>query len=537
MNYAALDYAALFRATLPETALEVAAVVVLFVDLGFLRIAADKVRAAVAAWIGVAGCIVGIWTVHTAGWAGFSAGNAVLLSAGGSAGVAQVAILVLTALTLLLLIDSGFTRHPGEYVAVVLMAAAGGLLISAAQDLLVIFIGLELLSLGLYILTAFAKKSGASAEASMKYYLFGAMSAAFLLFGFSYLYGLSGSTSLPRVVYGVNNAAANGGAPLLAVALVMIAVGLGFKVAAVPFHLWAPDAYEGAPAPAAAFIASVSKVASFALLISITSTGLKFLQVLLREYPPAGGQNYGEVGLVVGHGPQQIPLTFFHGWTQTLIVLAVASMILGNLAALAQSSVRRLLAYSAIAHAGYILLGLAYLNWSNHNAQAVLYYIVTYGLTTVGAFGVVAVVERAAGNDKLDSFAGLHKRSPMLAVVTLVFFLSLAGIPPLVGFWAKFNLFAAVLGIYGGNLRAGASGAGMPLALVALAVAFSAVSLYYYLQVLKRAYVAPSADSSPIKVQPVTAFVLVLVAAAVLVLGCFPALLQNWIAGSYLPII
>jgi len=187
MNYAALSFASLFRATLPETALEIAALLVIVVDLGFLRKKALEIRVAVAAFIGVAGCIAAIWTVCAVDWAGFSAGNDVLLAAGGSAGVAQVAILVLTALTLLLLIDSTFTRHAGEYVSVVLMAAAGGLIISAAQDLLVIFVGLELLSLGLYILTAFNKQSEKSAEAAIKYYLFGGMSAAFLLFGFSYL--------------------------------------------------------------------------------------------------------------------------------------------------------------------------------------------------------------------------------------------------------------------------------------------------------------------------------------------------------------
>jgi NADH-quinone oxidoreductase subunit N len=207
-------------------------------------------------------------------------------------------------------------------------------------------------------------------------------------------------------------------------------------------------------------------------------------------------------------------------------------MVLGNLAALAQSSVRRLLAYSAIAHAGYILLGLAFFDWGGRSAQAVLYYIVTYGLTTIGAFGVVGVVERATGSDNFDSFLGLQKRNPILAAVLLVLFLSLAGIPPLVGFWAKFNLFAAVLGMYGGNLSAGA-GPAAPLILVALAIAMSAVSLYYYLQVLKRAYVMPAADESRIRVHSVTLAVLIAVAAAVLALGCFPALLQNWIAGFY----
>ena len=441
-------------------------------------------------------------------------------------------LLALTALTLFLLVDSTFTRHAGEYVAVILMSAAGGLLISAAQDLLVIFVGLELLSLGLYILTAFAKQSGQSAEAAIKYYLFGGMSAAFLLFGFSYLYGLSGSTNLARVVYGVNNAAFHGSGPLLAIALVMIAAGLGFKVAAVPFHLWAPDTYQGAPAPAAAFIASVSKVASFALLISVSYTALNYIGVLIQEYPAPGG-SHGSVGGSISFisGPQYIPLSFFYGWWVILVVLSVASMVLGNLAALAQISVRRLLAYSAIAHAGYILLGLAFFFWGSRSAQAILYYVLTYGLTTIGAFGVVGVVERATGSDKLDAFLGLQKRNPLLAAVLLVLFLSLAGIPPLVGFWAKFNLFAGVLSPLGGNLLMG--GSRLPLFLVALAIAMSAVSLYYYLQVLKRAYVMPAVDEAPIHAHPVTLTVLLLIAAAVVVLGVFPPLLQTWIAGFY----
>ncbi|MGA2572458.1 MAG: NADH-quinone oxidoreductase subunit N, partial [Terracidiphilus sp.] len=515
--------------TLPETTLEVAALLVIVVDLGFLRGAAQKTRSAVTAILGVSGCAAALWAVSVAG--PFSAGDDLLLATGGSAGVAQCAILILTALTLLLFIDADFTCNAGEYVAVVLMAAAGGLIIAAAQDLLVIFIGLELLSLGLYILTAFAKKSGKSAEASLKYYLFGGMSTAFLLFGFSYLYGLSGSTSLPRVVVFTYFASAKGATPLLLLALVMVAVGLGFKVAAAPFHLWAPDTYEGAPAPAAAFIASVSKVASFALLISI-SYAILWWPAMLHLAP-------GRLTFTVSPaGAPQPPITvgFITVWPFILMILSVASMVFGNLAALAQSSVRRLLAYSAIAHAGYILLGLAFFGWSNVSTQAILYYILTYGLTTIGAFGVVSVVERATGSDKLDAFLGLHKRNPALAAVLLVLFLSLAGIPPLVGFWAKFNLFAAVLTLGWEPSPARWPLSSLPtdaLALVVLAIAFSAVSLYYYLQVLKRAYVMPAADESPIKAHPVTLAVLLFIAAAVLVLGCFPALLQNWIASFY----
>jgi NADH-quinone oxidoreductase subunit N len=518
-----MNYADLFLTTLPETALEVAALLVLVADLGFLRTAVLKVRVAVAALLGVAGCGAAIVAMQFQGGVWLRLGDAALLGTGGIVAVAQTGILVLTALTLLLLFDEDFTRHVGEYVAVVLMAASGGLLIAGAQDLLVIFIGLELLSLGLYILTAFAKSSGKSAEAAMKYYLFGGMSAAFLLFGFSYFYGLSGSTNLQQIQ---RSLAASGPNPLVYVAWILVVAGLGFKVAAVPFHLWAPDTYEGAPAPAAAFIASVSKVASFALLVTI---GMGWLM-------PGG---------LIG-GSKDVAESYLRGVYQTwpqlaaiLLVVAAASMIVGNLAALVQISVRRLLAYSAIAHAGYILLGVAThsvysgqgsafqffaasINPAIRSTNAVLFYVLTYGLTTIGAFGVVAVVERATGSDRLDAFLGLHRRNPVLAAVLLVLFLSLAGIPPLVGFWAKFNLFAAVLGVSAGPV---------PFGLVALAVALSAVSLYYYLQVLKRAYVMPAVDETPIKAHPVTMAVLVLIAAAVVLLGCFPALLGNWIDG------
>ncbi len=504
-----MNYVDLFRVTLPETVLEIAALLVLVVDLGVVRKAALQMRLAVAAIVGIAGCGVAIWSLSMQGSTGltYGAGNdLILLGVGGYIAAAQVGILVLTALTLLLLTGSVFTRNAGEYVAIVLMAAAGGLLIAAAQDLLVIFIGLELLSLGLYVLTAFAKASAKSAEAAMKYYLFGGMSAAFLLFGFSYLYGLTGSTNLHQILLQLHNGDLYQATPLLNVSVVLIVTGLGFKVAAVPFHLWAPDTYEGAPAPAAAFIASVSKVASFALLIGIATAAVHVFDV------PGNAAASG----------QQLHLGFGGPWMVLLVTLSTASMVLGNLAALVQVSVRRLLAYSAIAHAGYILTAVAFFSYSPLSTNAILYYILTYGLTIIGAFGVISVVERATGSDRVDAFLGLQKRNPLLAAVLLVLFLSLAGIPPLVGFWAKFNLFAAVLSVSAGVV---------PFTLVALAVAMSAVSLYYYLQVLKRAYVMPAVDDTPIKAHPVTLIVLVAIAAAVVLMGCFPTVLQNWIAG------
>jgi len=522
-----MNYLDLFRVTLPETVLEIAALLVIVVDLLVLRNSLLKTRVLGATVVGVLGCVAALFALPVSMISGFSLagtgfrfGGSLLLAQGGYVTVAQAGILVLTALTLLLLIEEKFTKHIGEYVAVVLMAAAGGLVVAAAQDLLVIFVGLELLSLGLYILTAFAKTSGKSAEAALKYYLFGGMSAAFMLFGFSYLYGIAGSTNISKIMLAI---VVQGPSPLLYAGWVLVVAGLAFKVAAVPFHLWAPDTYEGAPAPAAAFIASASKVASFALLITICRASVTISGKLLE----------GNISqkLDVFNGTM-------HNLTGLLLLLAAVSMVVGNLAALAQTSVRRLLAYSAIAHAGYMLLGVATRSGSAAscmsigdyfssiiNAQGpVLYYVLTYGLTTIGAFGVVGVIERATGSDKIDNFSGLHKRNPLLAGVLLILILSLAGIPPLVGFWAKFNLFIAVL-----NLNNGATS----IAMVALAVAMSAVSLYYYLQVLKRAYVAPAVDETPIKMHPLTTLVLVLITLTVVVMGCLPTLLQNWIVAAY----
>jgi len=510
-----MNYADLFRVTLPETALEIAALLVLVADLAFLRKASLQAREMVASILGVVGCgaAVALLPLHAGGGVSYPGSTELMLSTGGYSAIAQVGILMLTVLTLFLVIGSEFTQHVGEYVAVLLMAATGGLLISGAQDLLVIFVGLELLSLGLYILTAFAKSSEKSAEGAMKYYLFGGMSAAFLLFGFSYLYGLTGSTNLHEIMRGLYSGNVQSASPLLYVALVMVAAGLGFKVAAVPFHLWAPDTYEGAPAPAAAFIASVSKVASFALLIGIGTAAVHVFDNL---------RNASTVTFVVGPIPKYVG--FAGPWSVVVTLIAVGSMVLGNLAALAQTSVRRLLAYSAIAHAGYILLALGYFSHSTASTNAVLYYILTYGLTTVGAFGAVAVVERNGGSDRMDAFLGLYKRNGLLAAVMMVLFLSLAGIPPLVGFWAKFNLFAAVLGVNRGVV---------PFTIVALAVAMSAVSLYYYLQVLKRVFVMPAADPTPMKGNLVTMGVLVVIALAVVVLGCLPGLLQAWMGSFY----
>jgi NADH-quinone oxidoreductase subunit N len=481
----AIDYGQLFTATVPETILEVVSLLILIVDIGLLRKSARATRMAVACLLGVVGC--GLSVSWLGGYGTVWYVPDAPLQYGPQLVAAQIGILLLTALVLLLSLKAEFTRNPGEFVAIVLLATTGMLLVTAARDLLVIFVALELLSLSLYVLTAFSKSSAQSAEAALKYYLFGGMSAALMLFGFSYLYGLTGTTNLSQMTYPLSGESM----PLAVVALVLVAAGLGFKVAAVPFHLWAPDTYQGAPAPVTALIASGSKVASFALLVAITDGMIA---------PPSSETGNGL-------------------WIVLLLAMAAASIVLGNLAALVQTSVRRLLAYSAIAHAGYMLLGIA--AHTAQSAAAVLYYVLTYALTTVGAFGVIAIVERNAGSDRLDAFAGLSRRNPLLAGTMLLYLLSLAGIPPLVGFWAKFNLFAAVL-------RA-TTASQWALPFVAAALAASAVSLYYYLQVLKRIYVLKPVHEEPMQVSFVELAVLVLIALAVALLGIFPGALSAWV--------
>lgn len=485
MNAITVNYGNLLSITAPETILEVVSLLVLIVDLGLLRKSANSVRMTAACLLGVIGSVLaGLWLLAHSGPASF-AGDALVANTLVSA--AQLGILILTALVLLLSFKAEFSRNPGEYVAIVLLATTGMMLVAAARDLLIIFVALELLSLSLYVLVAFAKSSALSSESALKYYLFGGMSAAMMLFGFSYLYGLTGTTNLNGISVSL---ASQGSSPLAIVAMVLVAAGLGFKVAAVPFHLWAPDTYQGAPTPVAALIASGSKVASFAVLVALTGSLI-----------PAANANRSAIWLVV------------------LVWMAGASILLGNLAALAQTSVRRLLAYSAIAHAGYMLLGIA-ANTPQAGA-AVFYYALTYALTTVGAFGVIAIVERNSGSDRLDAFAGLSRRNPLLAAAMLLFLLSLAGIPPLVGFWAKFNLFAAVL-------RAPEAGT-WALGMVIFALSASAVSLYYYLQVLKRVYVVPGSTKEPMAVSALEQLMLLAVALAVALLGIFPSALSGWI--------
>ncbi len=481
----------LLQLALPEVIVVIAALIVLATDLLFLHKCRTRVRFTIAAAIASLGCAGAILQLLLAQ----QHANVLdgMLIANPLTSMVQIALLVLAILTLLISVDSTITEHVGEYVLLILLATTGMMFLVGSQNLLVIFISLELLSLSLYILTAFDKRSAQSSEAALKYFLFGGMSAAFLLFGFSLLYGLSNSTSLAHIASAIRDPHLN---PLLIVALVATVIGFGFKVAAAPFHFWAPDVYEGAPAPSSAFIASASKVASFFVFFHVMTVGF------------AGAEG----SAAWSH--------FVPGWVPVLAMVAALSMVLGNLVAIVQSSVRRLLAYSAIAHAGYMLL--AIVSHTQQGLAALLYYVVTYALATLGAFGVIAVVEKRTGGDHLSNFDGLSRRAPVLSSCMLIFLLSLAGIPPLAGFFGKFYLFVSVLAAAPGSLGL--------LWLVGLAIAMSAVSLYYYLQVLKRIYVAgPSGEADRIQVPILSQVVMVVLAGAVLLLGCAPHLLLHWI--------
>ena len=490
----AINYAQLLQLAMPQVIVVATALIAMAIDLLALRKSVTRIRFAVAATLASLGCAGAILRILLAPVQANILNG--MLIANPVTHLVQIVLLVLAIFTLLISVDSTFTEHVGEFVLLILVATAGMMFLVGSQDLLVIFISLELLSLSLYILAAFNKRSAQAWEAALKYFLFGGMSAAFLLFGFSLLYGLSNSTSLTQIAAAIHGPSLN---PLLVIAIVTTAIGLGFKVAAAPFHFWAPDVYQGAPAPSAAFIASGSKVASFFIFFQIMAIGF------------AGAE-----------GTAALP-HFVRGWVPVLALIAALSMLLGNLVAIRQSSLRRLLAYSAVAHAGYMLLGIV--AHTQQSLAALLYYVITYALATLGAFAVIAVVEEQRGSDQISSFDGLSRQAPVLSFCLAIFILSLAGIPPLAGFFGKFYLFVTVL-------AATPESMGL-LWLVVLAIAMSAVSLYYYLRVLKRVYVAPLSDDAGKIHSPILSQVLaLLLAGAVVLLGCAPHLLLKWILAA-----
>src|SRR6266849_2511730 len=499
-----MSYLELLKLASPEAVVVLTALVVLSISL------VAKRAAAACAFVAALGIVIAIVAVT------FLPGNETLF--GGMLVISpltslfKIICLALAFFTILLTQAGQMPRHPGEYLAIILLATVGLMLLVGSEELLMIFIGLELLGLSLYVMAAFDKTDARSAEAGLKYFLFGSTSSAFTLFGISLIYGMSGATGLAAIS---TKLATTSVQPLLAVGIVMTLVAFAFKIAAAPFHLWAPDAYQGAPVPSAAFIASGSKVASFVVLGKIVLVG----------FGPARGSADWHAMVA--------------GWSPVLAVLAGFSILLGNFVALAQTNVRRLLAYSAVPHGGYTLLGIH--AGGRDGFSATLFYTSIYAVTLVGAFAIVGMVRRESGGDDLQNFSGLVARSPFLAGSMSIFLLSLAGLPPLAGFFGKFYLFSAAF-------RAGGNH-GL-LWLVAIALFGSFVSLYYYLIVLKvifvdqRSSITPQRDQSnagaartsdlnvSTSLDLFSRITITLLAAAVLFLGLMPQTLAARILAS-----
>lgn len=391
-----------------------------------------------------------------------------MLRLDGLAFVFRLIFLAGAALTALFMLDHEPEGQQGEFYALMLVATLGMNLMASSADLIMLYLAIETTSLPLYIMAGFMTRDARSTEAGIKYFLFGAMTAAVMLYGFSLLYGFAGTTNLYAM------AAQFSAIPVtvLVVALLLVLVGFGFKVSAVPFHFWAPDVYEGAPTPVAGFLSTASKAAGFAVL----------MRVLLAVFP-----------VVDTH------------WPVLVAILSAASMILGNILAVAQKNIKRLLAYSSIAQAGYILAGVAAAN--ELGMSGATYYLLSYLVTNLAAFGIVSLVGRVVGSDEISAYAGLQRRNPAMALALLVAMLSLGGIPPLSGFVGKLLVFGAAVQ------------SGM-IWLAFLGVVTSVVGLYYYLNVVKAVYQGqPANGSQPLPTTAAWRLALIVCVVGIFVLG------------------
>ncbi len=455
---------------LPEIVLTIGALAMLVVDVLAPRRRALLTGVALAVLAATLGAVVR--DLHAV--ASIAGG---LLAVDGFATFFKVIFLVVAMLTVLMshryLAIEGVS--PGEYHFLILCATLGMMVMAAAVDLISAFIGLETMAVSFYILTGYIKPNPRSNEAAVKYFLLGAFSLAIMLYGMSILYGVSGTTHL-LVMAPVFTGQEHD--PRLLLAVVLIVAGLGFKIAAAPFHMWAPDVYEGAPTPVTAFLSVGSKAASFAMLVRIFGQGLP--------------------GLV-------------NDWALLFEVLAIVTMTVGNVAAMTQSNIKRMLAYSSIAHGGYVLIGVV--AGTTRGVSAALFYLAAYALMQLGAFAVVILLRRAdAIGDELKDLSGLSGRHPVAAFAMLLFLLSLGGTPPTAGFMGKFRLFAAA--IDSGHV-----------ALAVIGVLNSVLSLYYYLRIVMFMYQRGEAPGSEPRFTPLLASAVAVAAVGTLVLGVYPALL------------
>ena len=380
--------------------------------------------------------------------------------------------------------------HAGEYYGILLFTVVAMMLLAMSGELLTAYISLELLSFGLYVLVSYDRYNPKSNEGGTKYILLGAFSSALLLFGISQVYGLLGTTRFDGISQAL--AATPDLPPGVLVGMVLIIAGLGFKVAAVPFHMWAPDAYEGAPIPITAYLAVGSKAAAFALV----------LRLFTEAFMPAVGD-----------------------WQLILVIMAALTMVLGNLVAMVQRNIKRMLAYSSIGQVGYLLLGIAALasvdrdgsisvQVSHLASNGIMLHLVAYAITNMAAFLSINAVYNITGNDEIQGLAGMARRAPLVAVVFTAALFSLAGLPIFAGFASKFYLFnaAATQGL---------------LWLAGLAIFTSLVSLYYYLMVIRQMYIEPAQDPTPIRIPRITIGVLGLLLAGMILVGVYPAPLMD----------
>lgn len=387
--------------------------------------------------------------------------------------------------------------HLAEYYGFLLLSLVGMMVMVSAADLLTIYLGIELMSLALYVLAGFKRVESRSLEASAKYFVLGAFSSAILLYGISLLFGLAGSTRLSAIAVATS---ANGfNDPAMLLAMILLVVGFGFKIAVVPFHMWTPDVYEGSPTSVTAFMAVASKVASFAAFLRVFLDGL---------------------GGLKAH------------WEVLFLALCVATLVLGNVVAIVQTNIKRMLAYSSIAHAGYALIGVvvaghveAETSVRTLGLSSVMLYLAVYAFMTLGAFTVVAMVRKqGVEGDEIEDFAGLSKQHPLAALLMLIFMVSLAGIPPTAGFIGKFYLFMAAI-------KAGLTW------LVVIAVVLTAISAYFYLRVVMVMYMRePQSPGTPIRfaTSPAVAVVMACALGGVVLLGLFPNLLISLSSQSVL---
>jgi len=378
----------------------------------------------------------------------------------------------------------------GEYYTLLTLSTTGMIFMAMANDLIIVFIALELLSIPLYILSGFNRDDAGSEESAMKYFLLGAFASGFLVYGVALIYGGTGTTSLTGVVSALQGEAIN--LPIAIIGMGLVLVGLGFKVAAVPFHMWTPDVYQGAPTPVTAFMSIGAKVGGFAAL----------LRVLLTAFPNISG----EWGVVVG-------------------IIAILTMILGNVVAISQNDVKRMLAYSSIAHAGYILVAVAAAQYEEVASFAIsgaIFYLLTYAFTNLGAFAVIIALENDDGSGTdIDSYIGLARNRLPLAIAMALFMLSLTGLPVSAGFVGKFFVFDAALRAARIGLELGDP---LMLIVVIIGVLTTVVSAFYYLRVVVAMVLEDDAGKEPptVQLQPALASALVITTLATLLIGIIP---------------